>query len=132
MRAAASDGGTGVIMRQGVGFSARNCAPASAGNDTIVVTATNQVGSTDLFDGGADTDTIQTGPAATGTSIDLSAAASDGVNGFLNIEGIAFANASGTSTATFSSSQFGPGKISNALTITGSAGTNALVINLAP
>src|SRR5262249_59246200 len=58
-------------------------------------------------------------------------AGSDGVNGFLNIEGVAFVNASGTTTATFSSAQFGAGKISNALTVIGSAATNALVINMA-
>src|SRR5262249_39759588 len=100
------------------------------GNDTIIVTATAQVTSADTFDGGSGTDTIQIGTSGAGTSIDLSGAASDGVKGFLNIEGIAFANTSGTSTATFSSAQFGAGKLSKALSVTGSAATNALVVNM--
>src|SRR5262249_1554890 len=100
-------------------------------NDTFIVASTAQVGSGDKYNGGGGTDTLQIGTAGAGTSIDLSGAASDGVNGFLNIEGIAFANTSGTSTATFNSDQFGAGKISTSATITGSAATNALVINMA-
>ncbi|MBV8187345.1 MAG: DUF4347 domain-containing protein, partial [Alphaproteobacteria bacterium] len=101
------------------------------GNDTFIVTNSNQVGAGDTFNGGGGNDIIQIGTAGAGTSIDLSGAASNGVKGFLNITGIAFANTSGTSTATFSSAQFGVHKISNTVAITGSAAANALVVDMA-
>ncbi len=65
-----------------------------------------------------------------GTSIDLSAGATDGVNGFLNVEAVNFTNTSGTSTATFNAGQLGAGKISNSVAITGTASTQVLAINL--
>src|SRR5262249_54091539 len=75
--------------------------------DTLVFNGNGPVVAGSKFDGGGGSDVIQVN-----TSIDFSSAASDGVNGFLNMEGITFG---GTSTATFSSAQFGAGKISNAL-----------------
>ena len=99
-----------------------------AGNDTFIVAATAEVSAGDRFDGGTGNNIVQVGTAGAGTNVILAGASSDGVNGFLNIGGIAFANTSGISTAAFSSAQFGVGKISNSLTVTGSAGTNALVI----
>jgi hypothetical protein len=89
----------------------------STGNDTVIVTASNQVDATDTLNGLAGTDVIQIGTAAAGTSIDLSAAASDGVKGFVSFEGITFVNTSGTSTATFDAAQFGTGKIANTVAI---------------
>ena len=71
-------------------------------------------------------------PSRSSQSGDLSGAASDGVDGFINIEGIKFVDTSGTITATFAAAQFGSGKISTTSTITGDTGTQVLVINLAP
>ncbi|MFO1157325.1 MAG: DUF4347 domain-containing protein [Reyranellaceae bacterium] len=102
----------------------------SSADETYVVSATNQVSAGDTYDGGGGTDTLQIGTAAAGTAIDLSAAATDGVKGFLNIEKIAFVNTSGTSTATFSSAQFGAGRILDTATITGNAQINALAFNV--
>ena len=85
----------------------------------------------DRYSGGAGNDVIQVGVAGVGTSIDLGAAASDGVNGFLSVEGITFVNTSGTSTATFAAAQFGTGKIATATAITGTAADQALAINVA-
>ena len=105
---------------------------AGAGNDTLVVTATTQVQSNDRYDGGGDTDTLQIGTVGAGVAVSLTAAASDGIDGFVNIEALSFVNTSVTSTATFNASQFGAGKISTAATITGTAaGTQGLVVNLA-
>ncbi|MFO1157330.1 MAG: hypothetical protein U1E60_00685 [Reyranellaceae bacterium] len=104
---------------------------AGDGNDTLIVTATGQVQATDKYDGGLGIDTLQIGADAAGVTVDLSGAASDGVNGFLGIEVIAFANTSGTSTATFSADQFGSGKISSSVSVTGTASTNAIVVNVA-
>jgi len=104
---------------------------AGAGNDTLVVSNTTQVQVADRYDGGADNDTLQIGLAGAGTSISLTAAATNGIDGFVNIEGVAFVNTAGTSTATFGSAQFGAGKISNTALITGTASTQALAINMA-
>ena len=62
--------------------------------------------------------------------VDLTAAAADGVNGFLNMEEIAFANTSGTSTVTVNADQFGTGKAKSDSTITGAAGIQNFVINM--
>ena len=62
--------------------------------------------------------------------VDLTAAAADGVNGFLNIEEIAFANTSGTSTVTVNADQFGTGKARTDSTVTGETGVQNFVINL--
>ena len=104
---------------------------AGAGADTLIVSSTTQVQVTDRYDGGADTDVLQIGVAGAGTSIDLSSAASDAVNGFINIEGITFVNTSGTSTATFNAAQFGAGKIATAAAVTGTASIQAIAVNLA-
>jgi Ca2+-binding RTX toxin-like protein len=106
---------------------------AGDGNDTLVVTATTQVQSNDRYDGGGDTDTLQIGTVGAGVTVSLTAAASDGVDGFVNIEALSFVNTSTTSTATFNASQFGDGKISAAATVTGTAaGVQGLAVNLAP
>ncbi len=99
--------------------------------DRFVLTDSNQVSATDRYDGGAGNDVLQIGTASAGTSIDLSAAASDGVDGFISIEAITFVNTSGTSTATLGSAQLGTGKISNAAVITGTTSTQAIAINAA-
>jgi Ca2+-binding RTX toxin-like protein len=104
---------------------------AGAGNDTLIASNTTQVQAADRYDGGADNDTLQIGLAGAGTSISLTAAATNGIDGFVNIEGITFVNTSGTSTATFGSAQFGAGKISNTALITGTASTQALALNMA-
>ena len=103
---------------------------AGAGNDTLIVSNTTQVQVADRYDGGADNDTLQIGVAGAGTSVNLTAAATNGIDGLVNIEGVAFVNTSGTSTATFGSAQFGAGKISNTALITGTASTQALVLNM--
>ena len=97
--------------------------------DTFVVTDTNQIQSADRFDGGDGTDTVLVGTAS-GVDVDLTAAAADGVNGFLNMEEIAFANTSGTSTVTINADQFGAGKAKSDSTITGAAGIQNFVINM--
>ena len=97
--------------------------------DTFVVTDTNQIQAADRFDGGGGTDTVLVGTAS-GVDVDLTAAAADGVNGFLNIEEIAFANTSGTSTVTVNADQFGAGKAKSDSTITGAAGIQNFVINM--
>ena len=97
--------------------------------DTFVVTDTNQIQAADRFDGGDGTDTVLVGTAS-GVDVDLTAAAADGVNGFLNMEEIAFANTSGTSTVTVNADQFGAGKAKSDSTITGAAGIQNFVINM--
>src|SRR5262249_6529217 len=77
-------------------------------------------------------DLIQVGAAGNaGVSIDFSGAATSGGKGFSNIDGLSFANTSGTSTATFNSAQFGgAGKLNNAFAVTGTAATNAVIVNM--
>ena len=101
------------------------------GNDTFIVTATDQVSASDTFNGKTGTDTIQIGNGGGFSSIDFSGAASDGVKGFLNVEGIAFTNTSSLSTVVFGSAQFGSGKISTSAVVTGSTSNNSLIINMA-
>jgi|GEM_PF-691010 len=112
------------------GSTADEIIVASSLIDRFVVSASNQVTSGDRYNGGASNDILQIGLAAAGTSIDLSAAASNGVNGFLSVEAIAFVNTSGTSTATFNANQFGTGKIASTVAVTGTAFTNAIVVNV--
>jgi len=102
----------------------------TAGDDTVIVTNTNQIQAADKFDGLGGLDAIQIGNAGAGVSVNLSAAASDGVNGFLDIEAITFVNTAGTSTATFSGAQFGAGKISTSVAVTGTAFNQALAITV--
>jgi Ca2+-binding RTX toxin-like protein len=97
--------------------------------DTFVVTDTNQVQAADRFEGGGGADTVEVGTAS-GVDVDLTAAAADGVKGFLNVEEIAFANTSGVSTVTINADQFGIGKAQNDATVTGAAGVQNFVINL--
>eukprot|EP01036_Dinobryon_divergens_P043402 gene43402-57770_t len=101
-----------------------------AGNDTLIVSATTQVQSGDRYDGGADIDTLQIGTVGAGVTVSLTAAASDGIDGFVRIEAISFVNTSTTSTATFNASQFGAGKISSTSTITGTASTQTFAVTL--
>ena len=98
--------------------------------DRFVVGASNQVSAGDRYDGGAGNDVIQVGSTTAAVSVDLSAAASDGVNGFLSVEGITFVNSAGTSTATFNANQFGSGKIASTAIVTGTSSTNAIVVNV--
>lgn len=108
----------------------------SAGADIVNVTNSNQIQAADTFQGGDGIDTIIVGSKNTTISIDLSTASSNGTAGFLSFEALGFANTgSGTSTqtATFSSAQFGTGKISNALAVSGTTGNNAnqaVVVNV--
>ena len=99
---------------------------AGAGDDTLIYTGAT-VAASARYDGGGGTDTLQI--VQTGN---LSGAASDGVDGFINIEAITFVDTSGTIIATFGAAQFGAGKISTTSTITGDTRTQGLVINLAP
>lgn len=103
----------------------------SAADDTFVVTDTNQIQFNDAFDGGGGNDTLQIGATAnSGGTIDFEAAATDKKFGFTGIDGLTFTNTSGTSIAEFNSNQFGTGKIANTSLITGSSGTNGLIVNL--
>jgi Ca2+-binding RTX toxin-like protein len=103
----------------------------STDNDTVTVTATNQIQTADTFSGGAGTDTIAIGAVGAGVSVDLSAAATNGSAGFLSFEAIQFLNTSGTSTATLAAGQFGSGKIELTSSFIGTASTQGVVINLA-
>ena len=98
---------------------------AGAGDDTLIYNQTTAVGA-GRYDGGAGTDTLQIG-----TTGDFSTASAGGADGFISIEGIKFVNGFGITTATFDAAQFGAGKISLTSTITGDAGTQGLVIDLA-
>src|SRR5258708_7059118 len=100
-------------------------------NDTFLVTATSQVVAADTFNGAGGTDTIQIGAVGAGVSVNLSSAATNGTQGFLSIEGLSFANTSGTSTVTLSSAQFGSTLISNTLTVTGTSSTQNVWVNVA-
>jgi hypothetical protein len=86
-------------------------------NETVTFNASNQAQSTDSFNAGAGTDTIKIQSA----SIDLSSVS------FSNFEVVSI---NGNNTATFSSSQFGPGLI-NLGTLDGNGSVNNLVINVA-
>jgi Ca2+-binding RTX toxin-like protein len=96
-----------------------------AGDDTLIYNGAT-VAASSRYDGGDGTNTLQLVQSG-----DLSGAASDGVDGFINIEGIRFVDTSGTITATFAAAQFGPGKISLTSTITGDSRTQVLIVNLA-
>ena len=97
--------------------------------DTFVVTDTNQIQAADRFDGGGGLNTVLVGTAS-GVDVDLTAAAADGVNGFLNIGDIDFVNTSGTSTVTVNADQFGVGKAKKDSTVTGAAGIQNFVVDL--
>ena len=103
--------------------------PLSAGDDIVRVTTTGLIQAADTFQGGDGIDTIIIGTKNASVAIDLSLASSDGTAGFLNFEALAFGNTGngGQSAAvTLSSAQFGTGKISNTLAVSGTAGTNAV------
>jgi Ca2+-binding RTX toxin-like protein len=102
-------------------------------NDTVAVTDTSQIQSSDVFNAGAGTDAIQVGSSSlTPVTVDLSAAGTDGIHGFLGFEALKFLNLSGTSSATFSSAQFGTGLIAPTLAVSGVAGgTQKVTVNMA-
>lgn len=109
----------------------------STGADIVNVQATTQIQAADTFQGSDGVDAINVGNGSTGTvSVNLSNAGNDGTSGFLNFEALTFANTgnpNSTVTATFSSAQFGTGKISNSLAVTGTSGNNAvqaIVVNV--
>jgi len=60
----------------------------SSGGDIVIVTNTNQIQAADTFNGLGGTDIIQIGTAGAGITVDLSAAATNGVQGFLSFEEI--------------------------------------------
>ena len=117
----------------------------TAGNDTIIYTAGNQVDNTladpangvarnqDSIDGGAGFDTIQAGAAGNGVTIDFGKASLVAPVAppalFFNIEGLSFGNTAGTGTAKLLAEQFGAGLISEALAVTGVLGS-AQAINI--
>src|SRR5262245_44361678 len=101
----------------------------TAGTDTVTVSNTNQIQSGDFFDGAGGADAIVIS-GSTGVSVNLSGAGTGASTGFHNYEGLTFNNTSGTSMATLSSAQFGSTLISNSLTVTGAAGTQAVVVNI--
>jgi len=100
-------------------------------DDTFIVTATDQIQFHDIYDGNGGSDTIQIGGTGNaGGTINFEAANTNKKNGFLSISDLMFENTLGTSTAKFSDGQFGNSKISTSALITGSSGTNSLVIDL--
>ena len=99
---------------------------AGAGDDTLIYHQTSAVWA-GHYDGGAGTDTLEIE-----TTGNFGSSASGGAADFTSIEGIKFINGFGITTATFDAAQFGAGKISLTSTITGDAGTQGLIINLAP
>jgi len=96
----------------------------TTGADTLTVTNTNQIQSTDVFDGAAGTDSIIIS-GTSGVTVNLTAAAT---TTFKNYEGITFDNTSGTSSATFNASNFGTNLISTTALITGNTGLHQLYI----
>ncbi|MCW5736103.1 MAG: hypothetical protein KIS73_18380, partial [Enhydrobacter sp.] len=100
-------------------------------SDTFVVTNTNQIQVADTFNGAAGTDTIQIGSGGAGVTVSLTAAATNGVQGFLNTEGLSFVNTSGTSNVTLGSAQFGLGRISDSLAVTGTSQNQTITVNVA-
>jgi Ca2+-binding RTX toxin-like protein len=93
-------------------------------SDTFIVSNTNQVQNTDTFDGGtgAGSDSLRISGA-----VDVSAAATNGTQGFLNIENVTLGE---FATATFNGAQVGLGKISETSAISGTAGPNTIVLNV--
>jgi VCBS repeat-containing protein len=116
-------------------------AGTTAGDDTIIVTQSNQVDNTladntvnppiaqaiDIINGGAGIDTVQIGAGGAGVNIDLGKVNAVGPAHFLSIEGLAFSNISGVSSARLIAEQFGPGLIANNLTVTGVLGTTQAI-----
>ncbi|MCW5735268.1 MAG: DUF4347 domain-containing protein [Enhydrobacter sp.] len=104
----------------------------TTGNDTVIVNPLT-IQATDRFDGGLGIDAIQIGVAGS-MDVNLSAAASDGVNGFLSFEELRFVNEGGFTlqTATFAAAQFGEGKISTASTIVATGQRQGVTVKLSP
>ena len=100
-------------------------------DDTFFVSTPNLIQPLDTFDGNGGFDTIQVF-SLFGDDFDLSAAAADGVNGFLDIEEIRFDSAASSviTTITLNANQFGAGKIATDSTITGSPGEDRLFVNM--
>ena len=101
-------------------------------DDTFVVTSSTQIQAGDTFDGNGGFDRIFV-TSAFGTSVDLSAAAADGLRGFLDIEEIDFdtgGSGSTQTTITLNANQFGAGKIATDAIIDGSIGIDHLGVNM--
>ena len=106
--------------------------PGTGVDDTFFVTATQQIQAADLFNGNGGFDTIHVF-SSFGESFDLTAAAADGVKGFLDIEEIRFDHGSGSGAQTtirLNANQFGAGKIATDSTITGSIGVDHLIVDM--
>ena len=109
----------------------------STGADIVEVTTTGLIQAADTFQGGDGIGTILIGTKNATVNIDLSLASSNGTAGFLNFEALAFGNTGNggqSATVTFSSAQFGTGKISNSLAVSGTTGQNAvqsIIVNVA-
>ena len=94
--------------------------------------SSGQIQALDTFDGNGGFDRIFV-TSSFGISVDLSAAAADGLKGFLDIEEIDFDTGGGSSTQTtitLNANQFGAGKIATDAIIDGSIGIDNLVINM--
>jgi Ca2+-binding RTX toxin-like protein len=116
--------GTGTDTFDGTGGADNT----TSGNDTIVVTNTNQISPLDLFNGDGGTDTLQIGDNGNGVAVDLSAAGTDPTHGFHSIEQLAFVNSLGTSSAIFNAAQFDSGLISTSLNVSGVTGAAQSII----
>src|SRR5262245_52828942 len=100
----------------------------TTGPDTLTITDSTQIQTTDFFDGNAGTDTIVIS-GTTGVGLDFTAMQTDAAHGFHNYEALTFNNTSNTSLVNFNVGQFGTGLISNALAVTGSSGFHQIFIN---
>jgi Ca2+-binding RTX toxin-like protein len=108
--------------------TATDTATQTTANDTLTITDTTQLQSTDNWDGAAGIDGIQVG-TATGVAINLTAASL--TTTFKNYEQIIFTNTSGTTTLTMNGNQFGAtlGLMPLATQFVGNTGTQLIVIN---
>lgn len=108
----------------------------STGVDIVEVATSTLIQAADTFQGSDGVDTILVGTKNATSTVDLSTAGSNGVAGFLNFEALTFNNSTSgnhTVTAVLSSAQFGAGKISDSLVVTGTTGANAgqnVVVNV--
>ncbi|MDK9697568.1 MAG: hypothetical protein OEL76_14375, partial [Siculibacillus sp.] len=99
---------------------------AGSDDDTFIVTATNQIQATDLFDGADGTDDIHIGDSGTPSpTVSLTAAGTGAGVGFRNIESLTF---EGAGSVTINGSQFGAGLISTSLSVTGTTGAQTVAI----
>jgi Ca2+-binding RTX toxin-like protein len=116
------------VLASSSATTAKDTIVQTSSADTLIVTNTNQIQSTDSFDGSSGIDTILISGAA-GVVVDLSAAPPSASTGFRNYEGLSFDNSSGTSGVTLNASQIAAGYIAPALAVTGAAGTQNITVN---